>query len=69
MTGRLRTYALEMPDGARHAAVGIAVSHRCDLLVAVAQGGGDAAEMQRIAVAFLGSRAITGWLAAAMDGS
>ena len=29
-----------MSDGARHAAIGIAVSRRCDLLVAVAQGKG-----------------------------
>src|SRR5450631_349024 len=33
LPGRLRTYGLVMPGGARHAAVGIAVSHRCDLLV------------------------------------
>ena len=35
-----RAYDLQMPDGSQHAAVGIAVSHRCDLLVAVAQGKG-----------------------------
>ena len=33
-----------MTDGSRHAAVGFAVSRRCDLLVAVAQGEGDAGE-------------------------
>src|SRR5437879_1170126 len=42
MSGRLRSYHLDMPDGARRAAVGIAVSHRCALLVAVAQGAGAA---------------------------
>src|SRR6202047_659004 len=47
MSGRLRSYDLAMPDGTRHAAVGIAVSHRCDLLVAVAQGAGAASELQR----------------------
>ena len=36
--GRSRFYDLKMADGADHVAVGIALSHRCDLLVAVAQG-------------------------------
>src|SRR6202158_2063976 len=36
LPGRLRTYDLQMADGSRHAAVGMAVSRRCDLLVAVA---------------------------------
>src|SRR6516165_6972803 len=38
MAGRSRFYDLKMADGADHAAIGIALSHRCDLLVAVAQG-------------------------------
>src|SRR6185312_17567224 len=33
MTGRSRSYDLKMSDGSQHAAVGIALSHRCDLLV------------------------------------
>src|ERR1700681_2988908 len=40
MPGRLRSYDLRMSDGSQHTAVGIAVSRRCDLLVAVAQGTG-----------------------------
>src|SRR6266853_4569594 len=48
MQGRLRTYDLKMADGSRRAAIGIAVSRRCDLLVAVAQGRGEAAEVQRV---------------------
>src|SRR6266853_3192755 len=40
MPGRLRTYDLKMADGSRQSAVGIAVSRRCDLMVAVAQGKG-----------------------------
>ena len=39
-----RAYDLNMSDGSRHAAIGIAVSRRCDLLVAVAHGRGDAPE-------------------------
>ena len=57
-----------MADGAHHAAVGIAVSHRCDLLVAVAQGKGDAPDVQRAALAFLGSRDMTHWMMAALGG-
>ena len=68
MPGRLRNYDLQMSDGAKHAAVGIAVSRRCDLLVAVAQGNGTAAEVQRVALDFLASEAMTRWMTAAMGG-
>src|SRR5882672_8114991 len=68
MPGRLRSYDLTMSDGSRHAAVGIAVSRRCDLLVAVAQGKTSAPEVQRIALKFLGSDAVTKWMTSAMDG-
>ena len=68
MPGRLRNYDLRMSDGAKHAAVGIAVSRRCDLLVAVAQGNGTAAEVQRVALDFLGTEAMTRWMTAAMGG-
>jgi hypothetical protein len=69
MPGRSRSYDLTMADGSRHAAVGIAVSHRCDLLVAVAQGRGDAAGVERVALEFLGSGDLARWMAAAMGGS
>src|SRR5690348_5097931 len=36
MPGRLRSYDLKMSDRSQHAAIGVAVSRRCDLLVAVA---------------------------------
>jgi hypothetical protein len=68
MLGRMRTYALTMADGSRHAAVGVAVSRRCDLLVAVAQGKGEASDVQRVALEFLASDVITIWMTAAMDG-
>jgi hypothetical protein len=68
MPGRLRSYDLKMSDGSQHAAIGIAVSRRCDLLVAVAQGKGDASDVQRAALTFLGSDAATRWMTAAMDG-
>src|SRR5258705_11387260 len=42
MPGRMRSYDLVMSDRSQRAAVGIAVSSRCDLLVAVAHGTGGA---------------------------
>jgi len=66
MSGRVRAYELRMQDGARHAGVGIAVSQRCDLMVAVAKGRGDATEVQRAALEFLGSVTMSNWMTAAM---
>jgi hypothetical protein len=68
MPGRIRTYDLGMAGGARHSAVGIAVSHRCDLLVAVAQGAGAAPGVQRVAMDLLGSKDIARWMVSAMGG-
>ncbi len=68
MPGRLRSYDLRMADGSRHSAVGIAVSRRCDLLVAVAQGKGTAPEVQRVALDFLALDAVTQWMTSALDG-
>jgi hypothetical protein len=68
MPGRLRSYDLAMPDGKRHIAIGIAVSHRCDLLVAVAQGTGDAAQIERAALEFLETADMKRWMTSAMEG-
>jgi hypothetical protein len=68
MPGRLRSYDLRMQDGSRHTAVGIAVSRRCDLLVAVAQGTGAASGVQRAMLDFLRSSDMARWMTAAMDG-
>jgi hypothetical protein len=67
LAGRIRAYDMQMPDGARHAAIGIAVSQRCDLLVAVAQGEGNADQIQHAAVALLESNEIRHWLQSAMQ--
>jgi hypothetical protein len=69
MRGRSRTYDLKMTDGSNHSAVGIAVSRRCDLLVAVAQGKGAAAEVQRVALEFLATGEMARWMISAMGGS
>jgi hypothetical protein len=68
MSGRSRSYDLAMADGSRHAAVGFALSRRCDLLVAVAQGKGDARGVQRAALEFLGSGDMKRWMQSAMNG-
>ena len=68
MPGRIRAYDLTMSDGSRYTAVGIAVSRRCDLLVAVAKGSGDASGVQHAALVFLATDKMTSWMVAAMDG-
>lgn len=68
MAGRIRPYELAMSDGSRHSAVGIAVSHRCDLMVAVAKGSGGADAVERTALDFLGSAKMSNWMIAAMEG-
>jgi len=68
MSGRSRSYDLKMTDGSRHAAVGFALSRRCDLLVAVAQGKGPADNVQRVAADFLGSDTMAHWMTAALNG-
>jgi hypothetical protein len=69
MAGRSRNYDLQMPDGSRHAAAGFALSRRCDLLVAAAQGDGAASAVERAALDFLASRDMTRWMVSALDGS
>jgi hypothetical protein len=66
LSGRSRAYDLTMPDGVRHAAVGIALSRRCDLLVAVAQGAAAPVELQRVAFDHLASRELHRWMMAAL---
>ena len=68
MPGRIRAYDLKSSGGLRHVAIGVAVSHRCDLLVAVAQGRGDPAEVRRVALDFLATSEMTRWAMAAMEG-
>jgi hypothetical protein len=67
MAGRTRRYDLRMSDGSMLAAVGIAVSRRCDLLVAAARGRGEAPAVQRAVTDFLSSDAMSRWIVAALD--
>jgi hypothetical protein len=68
MKGRSRSYDLKMSDGSQHTAIGIALSHHCDLLVAVAQGKADGTEMQRAALDYLASDTVHHWMLAALGG-
>jgi hypothetical protein len=68
LRGRARPYRFELPDGSHRGAVGIALSRRCDLLVAVVHGGAEIAHVQKAALAFLESREINGWMRSALDG-
>ena len=68
MTGRARSYDLKMTDGSDHTAIGFALSHRCDLMVAVAQGEGNAEDVRRVAVEFLETGDMTHWMSNALNG-
>ncbi|WP_375776878.1 hypothetical protein ACE103_35940 [Bradyrhizobium sp. ma5] len=67
MRGRIRAYDVGMPKEKR-TAIGIALSHRCDLMAVAAQGGGDAARVQGATLKFLESREMKTWMTAAMEG-
>jgi hypothetical protein len=67
MPGRARHYTLRMRDGTVRLAVGFAVSRRCDVVVAVAQGGSAAPpELKHAALDLLSSKAVTAWLDSAL---
>ncbi|QOZ55016.1 hypothetical protein [Bradyrhizobium sp. CCBAU 53338] len=68
MHGRARHYDLDMPGGSRKAAIGVAVSRRCDLFVAAAQGQAEASAVQRAALVFLETPEMETWVTAALDG-
>jgi hypothetical protein len=68
MPGRARAYDLMMPGGSRHAAIGFALSRRCDLMVAVVQGAHDASALQRAARDLLERHEMHQWMLAALDG-
>jgi hypothetical protein len=68
MSGRARAYHLAMTGGAHRTAIGIALSHRCDLLVAVTQGDGDARALEAAALTYLASGEMHHWMMAALGG-
>ena len=68
MSGRARAYDLWTEGGAHHTAIGLALSHRCDLLVAVIRGEGEARALERTALAFLETQDMHRWMMAALGG-
>jgi hypothetical protein len=68
LSGRARAYDLALAGGARHAAIGFALSHRCDLMVAVIQGEGAPPTLERAALEFLEAREMQRWMMAALGG-
>jgi hypothetical protein len=68
MPGRIRSYDLQMPDGSQRIAVGMAVSRRCDLMVAAAYGKMSPPDLQRAALEFLDTSAMTNWMHGALGG-
>ncbi|MEH2512682.1 hypothetical protein V1291_004036 [Nitrobacteraceae bacterium AZCC 1564] len=69
MAGRMRHYSLDMKDGSARQAVGIAVSHRCNLMVAAVQGKASAVDLQQKALELLSSSDEVGWIKSAMQGN
>ena len=67
LSGRSRAYDLTMSNGTSHAAIGIALSQRCNLLVAVAQGAAAPAELQRVAFDYLSTHELHRWMMAALQ--
>jgi hypothetical protein len=68
MPSRSRAYDLRMSDGSRRVAIGIAVSRRCDLLVAVAQGKSEVPQLRRVTLEFLETGKMAKWMTVALNG-
>jgi hypothetical protein len=66
MAGRMRDYTLQMSDGSRRTAIGIAASRRCDLMVAVALGKVAASGFAPRTLDFLASGPMASWINASM---
>jgi hypothetical protein len=64
----MRDYDLQMPDGSRRTAIGIAASRRCDLVVAVALGKVAASGVAQRALDFLASHTMASWINASVAG-
>jgi hypothetical protein len=67
LAGRSRSYDLDFVDGHRRA-IGFALSHRCNLMVAVVQGKAADPLLQQAAQQFLVSSDVQHWMMAALGG-
>jgi hypothetical protein len=68
MAGRMRAYDLQMADGTRRSAIGIAASRRCDLMVAVVLSNVSSPGVAGMALSLLDSEPMTSWMTASMGG-
>lgn len=67
MAGRMRAYDLQMADGTRRRAIGIAASRRCDLLVAVVLSKVSSTGAAGMALNLLDSEVMAAWMMASMS--
>jgi hypothetical protein len=68
LSGRARLYRIKSKDGRERLAQGIAVSHNCDLIVAVVVGKVDDDAIAKAAHRFLETNTVQVWLNAALEG-
>lgn len=66
LAGRSRSYALQLSDGTQHRATAIALSRRCDVIVALIAGEADA-EPDKAAIDALLADAVTTWVRDVLD--
>ncbi len=68
LNGRARSYDLQSGAATAGTAVGFALSHRCDLMVAVIKGKAAEPLLQQAAQQFLDAHDVRRWMIAALEG-
>ncbi len=68
LNGRARSYDLQSGAATADTAVGFALSHRCDLMVAVINGKAAEPLLQQAAQQFLDAHDVRRWMIAALEG-
>jgi len=68
LVGRARLYSFKMKDGKPRLAEGIAVSYKCDLVVAIVVGKVDDEPTAKFAHAFLESNKVQIWVNQQLEG-
>jgi hypothetical protein len=68
MQGRVRHYSGHLRDGSVRTLTGIALSRKCDVVVAIAQSRSSDRRHEQIAFDLLSSPAIQSWIEAGLDG-
>ncbi|MGA7325276.1 MAG: hypothetical protein WBX25_12505 [Rhodomicrobium sp.] len=75
MAGRMRYYTIQLPDGTTRQATGFAVSHGCDVIVAVLQrmspglASRPEAQIEVSALTLLSSKEVADWLYSTLGGA